>query len=246
MINVVIPMAGAGSRFVKAGYDIPKPFIDVLGVPMVERVLINLSMPGARYILIARSDHLERGGAVLERIKETYSPEIVVVDQLTEGAACTVLLAVRLLNDDTPLLIANSDQIVDMNIADYVGDSRARGLDGSILTFPSDHPKWSYVKHDEQGLVTEIKEKVVISEKATVGIYYFERGSDFVECACEMIANNDRVNNEFYVCPAYAYGIRHGLRIGSYHIPEHAMHGMGVPEDLDEYVALLNEKELSV
>ncbi len=243
MINVVIPMAGAGSRFVQAGYDVPKPFINVLGVPMIERVLMNLAVPDARYILIARAEHIERGGEVLERIKETYSPEIVIVDKLTEGAACTILLAVRLLNDDSPLLMANADQIVDMSVADYIGDSKARGLDGSILTFPSGHPKWSYVKLDGEGLVTEIKEKVVISDKATVGIYYFERGSDFVECACEMIANNDRVNNEFYVCPSYAYGIRNGMRIGSYHIPEHAMHGMGVPDDLDGYVALLKDKE---
>ena len=239
MINVVIPAAGVGSRFVKAGYDLPKPFVDVLGIPMIERVLRNLTFPGARFILISREEHLKQYAAAFESIKRKHHAEIVAAERVTEGAACTVLLAARLLNNDAPLLIANSDQIVDMDVTAYMQDSKHRGLDGSILTFPSDHPKWSYAKLDKDDLVSEVKEKVVISDKATVGIYYFERGRDFVDSTCEMIANNDRMNNEFYVCPAYNYAIKSGLRIGVYDIAEESMHGMGTPQDLEQYIAFL-------
>ncbi len=243
MINVVVPAAGLGSRFVEAGFALPKPFIDVLDVPMIERVLRNLAFPDARFIIISREEHLRQNAVAFERIRKSHHAETVAADLVTEGAACTVLLAVHLLNNDAPLLIANSDQIVDMDITAYIQDSKDRGLDGSILTFPSDHPKWSYAKLDEDGLVTEVKEKVVISDKATVGIYYFERGRDFVNSACEMIASNDRVNNEFYVCPAYNYAIERGLRIGVYDISEDSMHGMGTPKDLDEYIAFLKGQQ---
>ena len=84
------------------------------------------------------------------------------------------------------MLIANSDQIVDMNIADYINDSDNRNLDGSVLCFEDNDTKWSYAKLDGKGLITEIREKEVISEHATVGIYYFKKGSDFVENAIDM------------------------------------------------------------
>lgn len=236
MINIVIPMAGAGSRFAKAGYKKPKPFIDVLGKPMICHVLDNLDMPDAKFILLARKEHYDNEPETIQWIKDNYNVEFVLIDKLTEGAACTVLHAHRLINNDTPLLIANSDQIVDMNIADYISDSNARNLDGSVLCFQDDDSKWSYAKIDDNGYIVVIKEKVVISEHATVGIYYFAKGRIFVENAIDMLVRNERVNNEFYVAPVYNYAIDKGDKFGIYSIDMSQMHGTGTPEDLDKYI----------
>lgn len=236
MINIVIPMAGAGSRFAQAGYNKPKPFIDVLGLPMICHVLENLKLPEAKFILLARKEHVESEKEIVNYIKSNYNVEFALIDKLTEGAACTVLYAHRLINNDVPLLIANSDQIVDININDYINDSTYRNLDGSILTFESDHPKWSYAKLNENNIITLIREKEVISNHATVGIYYFEKGSYFVENAIDMIVQNERVNNEFYVAPVYNYAIAKGKRFGIYSIDANQMHGTGTPEDLDKYI----------
>ena len=204
MINVVIPMAGLGSRFAQAGFEKPKPFIDVNGLPMISRVLENLKIPGARYYLIANRTHMER----------------------------------EFINNDLPLLIANSDQIVDIDINDFWGDCIKRNLDGSILCFKDEQlsPKWSFAKLDDGGLVTEVKEKEPISENATVGIYFFSQGSLFVNSAVDMIINNDRVNNEFYTCPVYNYAINKQKKIGAYFLNQKQMHGIGTPEDLKIYL----------
>lgn len=241
MINIVIPMAGQGSRFAKAGYEKPKPFIDVDGKPMIVRVLENLAYPDARYILIARHEHMKKEAELVKQIEKEFNAIFIPIDKLTEGTACTVLYARKYINNDEPLLIANSDQIVDMNIADFINDCKDRNLDGSILTF-IDHykdPKWSFAKLDENSLVTEVKEKVVISEFATVGIYLYSRGKDFVDASIDMIIENDRVNNEFYTCPTYNYAIKEGSKIGIYNIEFEQMHGIGTPEDLNLYLEFI-------
>lgn len=238
MINVLIPMAGAGSRFSKAGYRKPKPFIDVAGKPMIVRVLENLALPDARYILVAQREHVRAEADLVREIERNYSATFVQIDGITEGTACTVLHARGLIGSDTPLLIANSDQIVDFDVSGFVDDCSARNLDGSILTFQDEtrDPKWSFARLGEEGLVVEVKEKQAISEFATVGIYLFRRGVDFVEAAIEMMLSQDRVNNEYYTCPVYNYLIKDGKRIGVYDIPETAMHGIGTPDDLDAYL----------
>ena len=240
MINIVIPMAGAGSRFVKAGYKTPKPFIDVLGKPMICHVLDNLNMPNAKFILLVRQEHYESEPETIQWIKLHYNVEYVLVDKLTEGAACTVLYAHRLINNDTPLLIANSDQIVDMNVADYIADSDNRHLDGSILCFTDEtmNPSYSFAKVDEHGIVEEVREKQPISTHATVGIYYYAKGCSFVNGAVDMVVHNDRVNNEFYVAPVYNYAIAQGEKFGIYDIEFSQMHGTGTPADLDKFIAL--------
>lgn len=230
-------MAGLGSRFAKAGYTKPKPFIEVLGKPMIAHVLENLSMPKARFILLTRTEHYQQEADTIAWIKQNYPVDFVLVDKLTEGSACTVLHAHRYINNDTPLLIANSDQLVDMNIADFLQDSQKRQLDGSVLCFEDDSTKWSYAKLDEQGLISEIREKQVISPHATVGIYYFERGRDFVDNALDMFVRNDRVNNEFYTAPVYNYAIKQGKKFGIFSIDKTCMHGIGTPEDLEAYLA---------
>ena len=238
MLNIVIPMAGQGSRFKKGGYVKPKPFIDVNGKPMIMRVLENLAYPDARYILIARKEHIEKESALVKEIEEKYNAIFICIDKLTEGTASTVLYARKYINNAEPLLIANSDQIVDMNIANFIDDCYTRHLDGSILTFIDNFkdPKWSFAKVDNNNLVTEVKEKIVISKYATVGIYLFSKGEIFVNAAIDMIIENERVNGEFYTCPTYNYAIKEKAKIGIYNINFNQMHGIGTPDDLKSYL----------
>jgi NDP-sugar pyrophosphorylase family protein len=238
MINIVIPMAGMGSRFAEAGYDKPKPFIDVNGKPMIERVMENLNYPDARFILIARKEHVAAEKELVEKIKKSYSCEVIEIDKLTEGTACTVLYAHKLINNNDPLLIANSDQIIDASVKDFIDDCFRKNLDGSILCFEDSEmsPKWSFAKINDDGIVTEVKEKVAISKYATVGIYLFSKGNLFVDSAIDMIIENDRVNNEFYTCPVYNYAIKHSGKIGIYNIQEKQMNGIGTPADLNKYL----------
>lgn len=239
MIHIVIPMAGQGARFVNAGYQTPKPFIEVNGTTLIELVLSNLWMKDARFILIAREEHLKSQPEVVNRILENYNAVFIPVHKLTEGSACTVLHAHRHINNDIPLLLANSDQYVDFDISDYVGDCRERNLDGSILTFVdvTRDKKWSFAKLNSEKMVEEVKEKCAISEYATVGLYYFSHGRAFVDAAIDMVVANDRVNGEFYTCPVYNYCISAGQRIGIYNISADSMHGLGTPEDLSRFAA---------
>ena len=238
MTNVVIPMAGIGSRFVKAGFSKPKPFIDVLGKSMIERVLENLYFPEARFILIGRNEHLQKERDLVQKITSELNAEFISIDRITEGSACTVLFARDIINNDAPLLIANSDQLIDLSMQNFINDCKSRDLDGSILTFKdlSKNPKWSFAKLNNSGIVTEVREKEPISEFATVGIYYFSMGCDFVNGAIDMIINNDRVNNEFYTCPVYNYLIRDKKEIGVFNINQEAMNGIGTPEDLSIFL----------
>ncbi|SHI70249.1 Nucleotidyl transferase [Algibacter luteus] len=241
MINIVIPMAGEGSRFSKAGYKKPKPFIDVNGIPMIERVIKNLKLPDCRFILIAREDHINKEKELVKELEEKYNAKFISISKLTEGTACTVLYARKYINNDQPLLIANSDQIVDINIENFINDCMDKSLDGSILTFEDEerNPKWSFAKINDNGLVTEVKEKEAISEYATVGIYLFTKGSDFVNASIDMIIENERVNNEFYTCPTYNYAIAENKKIGIFNIDYKLMHGIGTPEDLNLYLKLI-------
>ena len=237
-LNIVIPMAGEGSRFKKAGYTKPKPFINVIGKPMIKWVMENLEVPGAHFILIARKEHVIAEEELVETLKKEFPITIITVDQLTEGTACTVLFARKYINNDIPLLIANSDQWVEFSLDAMLKDAHQNSWDGSILTFTDTdmNPKWSFAKTNEKREVIEVKEKVAISDKATVGIYFFSKGRDFVDGAIDMIVHNERVNNEFYTCPVYNRAVKNGLLIGIYDIPASAMHGLGTPEDLDSFL----------
>ena len=232
-ITVVIPMAGAGSRFEKAGYTFPKPLIDVNGKTMISTVIESLNL-NAKYVFIVRSEH-DQKYSISDYLK-TIVPdcEIVSTDGLTEGAACTVLLAKEHINNDNPILIANSDQYIEWDVFEFIKSIDSHSLDGSILTFYSTHPKWSFAKLNDEGLVTEVAEKKPISSIATVGIYWWTKGSDFVKYAEQMIQQNIRVNGEFYVCPVYNEAIKSNLRIGVYNVAE--MWGLGTPEDLQYFL----------
>jgi dTDP-glucose pyrophosphorylase len=235
-------MAGRGSRFQKEGYTLPKPLIPVLGKPMIQVVINNLrpKVPH-RFIFICLQEHLEKY-QVAEKLKAWAGAgtEIVTVDQVTEGAACTVLLAKEFINNDEPLMIANSDQWVDTDINDYLETMNRENADGLIMTMWANDPKWSFVRFNEKHEIIEVVEKEVVSNEATVGIYNYKHGKDFVRAAEQMIAKNYRVNGEFYVAPVYNELIREGKKIIIYNIGKEAdgMYGLGTPSDLKLFESL--------
>lgn len=232
-MNVLIPMAGAGSRFAAAGFTFPKPLIDVAGKPMIQVVTDNLNID-AHYIFIVQKDHYEKYN--LKQLLNLIKPgcDIVQVDGLTEGAACTTLLAKKFIDNDEPLVIANSDQFVEWNSNESLYAFSADGIDGGLVTFHATHPKWSFAKTDANGFVSEVAEKNPISDIATAGIYYWRKGSDYVKYAEQMIAKNVRTNNEFYVCPVYNEAIADGKKFRIKNIEK--MWGLGTPEDLRYYL----------
>ena len=232
-MNVLIPMAGAGSRFEKAGYTFPKPLIDVAGNPMIQVVVNNLNID-ANYIYVVQKSHRQKYN--LDTLLNIITPgcKIVEVDGMTEGAACTALLAKEYIDNDSPLFFANSDQFVEWDSNEFLYKMQETNSDGGIVTFNAIHPKWSFAKVNELGLVTEVAEKNPISNIATVGYYYWKQGSDFVKYAEQMIEKNIRVNNEFYVCPVFNEAIQDNKQIRVFNAK--GMWGLGTPEDLNYYL----------
>ena len=232
-MNVLIPMAGAGSRFQQAGYTFPKPLIDVKGKPMIQVVVENLGID-ANFIFVVQKEHREKYN--LDTLLNLIAPnsKVVEVDGLTEGAACTALLAKEYIDNDNPLFFANSDQFVEWDSTEFMYKMNETDADGGIVSFRATHPKWSFAKINENGLVTEVAEKNPISDIATVGYYYWKKGSDFVKYAEDMIEKDIRVNNEFYVCPVFNQAIEDNKEIRTFDIPK--MWGLGTPEDLKYYL----------
>jgi HAD superfamily hydrolase (TIGR01509 family) len=232
-LNVLIPMAGAGSRFAQAGYTFPKPLIEVRGKPMIQVVVENLNIE-ANYIFLVQREHYQKYN--LQYLLNLIAPncKIVQVDGITEGAACTTLLAKEFIDNDAPLVMANSDQYVEWNSNECMYAFSADSIDGGILTFEATHPKWSYAKVGEDGFVSEVAEKKPISNTATVGVYYWSHGSDYVKYAEQMITKNIRTNNEFYVAPVFNEAIGDGKKIRVKNIER--MWGIGTPEDLNYFL----------
>ena len=228
-------MAGEGSRFAKEGYTFPKPLIDVSGKPMIQVVTENLDFD-ATYIFLVRKQHLEKYSGLrttLDRITNGKF-KVVEVDGLTEGAACTTLLAKDLIDDDEELLIANSDQVIEYSAENFKLLKSLTPANGIIFTFNALHPKWSFVRVNSRGVISELQEKNPISNIATCGIYWYRKGSDYVRYAEQMIQKNIRVNGEFYVAPVYNEYISDGKMLIPFYVSK--MHGIGTPEDLNTYL----------
>jgi NDP-sugar pyrophosphorylase family protein len=231
MIDIIIPMAGKGERFKEAGYKKPKPLIDVMGEPMIKRVIDNLTPNRykVKFTFICLRDHYN---ANLNRV---LNGNVIALNEMTEGAACTVLKAKGFISKN-PLILASCDQLIDINIDDFI-DFFLKS-DGSLITFKSQKPSCSYVKVLD-GFVREVAEKKVISDNANVGIYAFTRGTDFVEGAESMIKRNIRTNNEFYMAPIYNELPHKRFKI--FPIKNSEAHLIGTPEDLQKYVEGKND-----
>lgn len=237
--NIVVPMAGRGSRFLEQGYTDSKPFIDVNGKPMIQKVIENLNFEFDDkfkvIILCQKEDYENYNFELFPEIFQHDNIEIVQIDGITEGAACTLLLAKEFIDNDTPMLSFNTDQMIDYNVEETF--NKMSKHDGGIPCFWGDSEDWSYAKTDEKGLVTEVAEKKVISNDATAGYYYWSKGSDFVKYAEQMINSNDRVNNEFYVAPVYNYAVKDGKNICITQVDK--VYELGTPEYLERYLDTL-------
>ena len=228
-------MAGEGSRFSSEGYTFPKPLIDVNGKPMIQKVVENLDFD-AEYVFIVRSEHLKKYSGLrntLSRITNDRE-KIVEVDKTTEGAACTALLAKEYIDNDEDLLIANSDQLIAFEPENFKTFKNSMCFDAIVFTFNAVHPKWSFLKVNSRGVGVEVAEKNPISNIATCGIYWYNKGSDFVKYAEAMIDADKRVNNEFYIAPVYNELIDDGKVLVPFYV--HKMWGLGTPEDLKYYL----------
>jgi dTDP-glucose pyrophosphorylase len=237
-MKILIPMAGEGSRFQKQGYELPKPLIDVNGKPMIQRVVENLMFDG-QYIFLVRKEHLKKYPSIetlLNKITNNKST-IIVVDKLTEGAACTALLAKELINNDDDLLIANSDQHIEYKKENFEYLKKFTSVDGIIFCFNATDSKWSFVKLNNEKIICEVAEKKPISDIATCGIYWYRKGSEFVSSAENMIRKNIRVNNEFYIAPVYNEFIQQNKKLIPFFVQK--MNGIGTPEDLNLYLQSL-------
>lgn len=240
MLNIVIPMAGKGSRFANAGYQTPKPMILINGVPMIQLVINNITpqLPH-RFIFICQKEHAASFN--LAKYLPVWAPgcQIIFLEEITPGAACTVLAAQHLIDNEHPLMIANSDQYVSIDINLFLKKSTDKNLDGLIMTMSATDPKWSFAALNDEELVTQVAEKDPISNHATVGIYYFNQGKDFVANANSMIKNKELVNGEFYVAPVYNHLIKLGKKIGVFSVGREGdgMYGLGTPQDLAQFLA---------
>lgn len=240
-INIVIPMAGSGKPFLQAGYTFPKPLIDVNGKSMIQLVAESLrpSVPH-QFIFVCRKEHYDQFSLseIFDRaVGKKYS--VIQLTAPTQGAACSVLTAADLIDSDDDLIVANADQVVDIDIDEFINSARRSRSEGTIMTFPTTHPKWSFVRVDKNKYVIEVAEKKVISNLATVGIYYFKSGKKFLESTVSMIEKDIRFNNDFYVSLVYNEMIMNNMKIKNWNIKPNVMHSMATPEDLMKYMMYL-------
>ena len=234
-MNIVVAMAGLGARFRDAGWEAPKPMIDVLGEPMYSWALKGLPLDLADLVILIISEGLDQSAEFHQDLKQRYGhlPLVIRSTAPTRGQACTVLVARDLIDNNEPLLIFNADTYQrSSHLQDLIGDPQ---IDGSLSVFKAPGDRWSFVRTESTGRVVETSEKKRISEWASTGLYHFAHGRDFVSAADEMIAANDCVNGEFYVAPVYNRLLKKGANIRLDEVDE--VHVLGTPEDLQQFMA---------
>lgn len=227
-LNIIIPMAGRGDRMKQAGYTDSKPMIDVLGKPMIQHVIENINLPDAKYWFIVQAQDDRRYNLDRFLSKLVNDCNVYMLPKISQGAAESVMYLHSYIDNDNPILIVNSDQVIHWNIDPY---KNLDEVDGCIWCFKADSDKFSYAK-SENGRVTEVAEKKVISEDATAGAYYWKRGSDFVKAAWDMMKKDIRTNNEFYVAPVYNQALDKNIIIREVIGVDH----LGTPEELQDYI----------
>lgn len=246
MIRIVVPMGGEGRRFAEAGHSFPKPLVEIRGKPMIEIVAQNLTPAEThQFIFICRQDHIQK--FALADVLRLVAPgcHIVPLRSPTAGALCSVLLAMDQLDNEDELLIANADQYIAGGVDHFLRSVRDRSADGAVMTFPSTHPKWSFVKVEDERVVS-VAEKRPISRDATAGLYYFRHGRDFLSAAQRMLMKNATVGGEFYVAPVFNELILMGKVVVPYRILREAMFGLGTPEDVAVYIESLGKVQGSL
>ena len=237
-MQFLIPAAGLGSRFSALGYKDPKPMIKLHGIPLILWVITNFKYFEGDTILIAIRDNTVNQNKIKELTRNIKARiEFIVIDKLTDGAARTVDIASQLLDPKEPLIVANSDQFVASDLNPFRNLVESQNIDGAILTMKASSNKWSYVSKNNFGNITKVVEKTEISPEATVGIYGWSKLSSFQESFIEMISNEDKTNNEYYLAPTYNYLIKEGKIIKPCNAGEinKTIFGLGTPEDLEYF-----------
>lgn len=233
-INIIIPMAGAGSRFQKDGYDLPKPFININGKMMIERVLKGLQCDNANYKLIIQKSFLNDYKKELNIISSTYKNiEFFTVEKLTQGASCTALSIHKEINNNDPVLICDCDNIIENDVfKKFVHFCATEESDGVLMTFESSDSRFSFAKLDKNNIVCKVKEKEAISNNAMSGFYFISKGVDFVNSAINTMIYGDRDKNEFYISTVYQDLINNGKKIKTYKTTKDAVKCVGTPDQL--------------
>jgi NDP-sugar pyrophosphorylase family protein len=237
-LNLILPAAGLGSRFREVGETRPKPLIPVFGIPMIMWVLLNFDLnKNDKVWIISQRDH---------QLPENLSPfvgslefelEFIEIDGLTEGPASTVSLALAQIPDDESVVVANTDQYVFADTGSFLRKVLSGDSCGQILTMTATSNAWSYVGRDSDGAISEVIEKVEISNEATVGVYGWHKSNDAKLSFQDTFERNIRTNNEFYVAPTYNFLISQGKLIETNLVGDHgiAVHGLGIPNDLESF-----------
>ncbi len=234
-INIVIPMAGAGSRFAVEGYDVPKPFIEFSGKMMIEHVLESFKLINSNIILVLQEKFLKDEECQLKYLKEKYILEYVTVPKLTMGAAITALAAHKSIKPEYDIIFADSDNIFDcFDVCNFISNIRDRKLDGALLTINSENPCFSYASVDKDGYLIETKEKSVISNHAICGMYYFRNVELFKDAVIDLVVANDLQKGEFYMSGVYNHLKKLNGKIGVFDIKHFDC--VGTPEQLKEYI----------
>ena len=241
-MQVIIPMAGEGSRFPKSQYPKPKPLIEIDSKPMIYHAVKSLGVKGEYYFLVRNNEHSDE---IVHVIKNSFSNyHLKFTDNLTNGPACSCLFFEDIIDKNDELIIANCDQIMWWNSEQFLSAARNFTIDGLVVTYTSTTKKNSFAEINRNGFAKRLKEKEVISNISLNGIHYWRKASYFIDSAKEMISKKDTApNGEYYVAPTYNYLIAKGFKIGIYHIPDTQHHSVGVPEDLEKYKKLIDNKQ---
>ncbi|WP_320820882.1 glycosyltransferase family 2 protein [Thalassolituus sp.] len=236
MINLVVPMVGSSQFFDDATYKYPKPLLEINGKTMIELFIDNFRkiFQNINFIFVVNEEdcrkfHLDN---ILNILTENNC-EVIKISNQTKGAACSVLMAIKSINNDLPLIISNSDQILDVDFSDVI--SSFRDVDAGVITFDSVHPRWSYVREDGKGGVVETAEKKPLSNKAIAGFYYFSKGVDFVNSAFEMIKKDASIDRNYYISPVFNELVLSNKKIKSFHIETGKYHTFYTPQKIEEY-----------
>lgn len=232
-LNIVIPMCGFAQRFKNAGFEQPKYLIDILKKTMLEWVIESLNLKEANYIYCVLKEHYEKYNLFEYLNKLTPNCTIIQVDKVTGGATETCLLSKQYINNDYPLLISNCDQYIEYDKNELLKTLEKQN-DGVIFLFKSDgNPKWSYVEIKDGKIIRSV-EKITITDDATTGHYYWNKGSDYVKYAELMIQKNIRTNNEFYNSGVYTEAILDNKTILPFYVD--SMKGLGTPDDMQKFI----------
>lgn len=226
-MKLIMPMAGMGSRF---GEGAVKPMIDVNGIPMFVHAERCNGLDFDERIFIVRKEH----GIRNEVLKWYPDAHVIELDHLTEGTACTIMMAREHFEDGSSIFISNCDQHIDWDPVKFKMIASQHEVDGVIANFhcPERDPKWSYAEVDGLNNIVRVAEKNPISDWATAGFYYWRDGRHFIQSVENMIAADDRVNGEFYTCPTYNYTVKLPGIGDIRHMEIDGMQGIGTPEDL--------------